>query len=361
MRIEHQPLRALATAILARTGATDADAKAVADHLVEANLKGHDSHGVGMIPTYVWAARQGVLQPDKHARIVSDTGPVLVVDGQAGFGQVVAMEATLWGIARAKSHGICAVSLQNASHIGRVGAYAERCVAEELVSTHYTNVVGHPAQVAPFWSAEARLNTNPFTCGIPVSGGEPVVLDMATSTVALGKVRVAQAGGAPLPKGALVDAQGQPTTDPAALFPAQPDAPRGALTAFGLHKGSGLALICELLGGALAGKWTLATETEGVRIINNMLMIILDPTAFGDLQGFQREVRGTVERIHSSRPKQGVDQVLVPGDPERRAYAQRLEQGLEIEDATYEALVQTANKQGLTSEEVAALVGEAPA
>src|SRR5687767_8205287 len=184
----------------------------VADNLVEANLTGHESHGIGMLPRYVRAYLEGGLRPNMHAVTRLDAATLLALDGQAGFGQVIGREAMQMGIARARQHGSCVVALANAHHLGRIGAWAEMAVAQGLVSVHFVNVISRPI-VAPFGGRDARFGTNPFAVGIPVPGRDPVVLDIATSIVAQGKTLVAYNQGQALAPGVLVDDRAAPTTD----------------------------------------------------------------------------------------------------------------------------------------------------
>lgn len=189
-RIAADQLHAFVRAIWEQAGSAPREAELVADHLVAANLTGHDSHGVGMIPRYVASLADGQLQLNLHADVVKDAGAVLTVEGRKGFGQVVAFEAMEEGIARAQRIGICAVGLRDAHHIGRIGHWAEQCARAGLVSFHFVNVAGDPL-VAPFGGADRRIGTNPFCAAYPRRGKPPLVLDFATSTVAYGKTRVA--------------------------------------------------------------------------------------------------------------------------------------------------------------------------
>jgi uncharacterized oxidoreductase len=191
MLIQPTALRDFVTELFTRAGATGMVAGEVAEHLVEANLKGHDSHGVGMIPAYVGNIKVGHLDVQAHASVIRDSGAVLLVDGHHGFGQVVGREATDIAIARVKDTGVVCLGLRNAHHLGRIGSYGERCGRAGLVSVHFVNVVGHEPRVSPWGGRERRMTTNPFCCAVPRDGDEPVVLDMATSAIALGKVRVA--------------------------------------------------------------------------------------------------------------------------------------------------------------------------
>ena len=259
-------LAALSEAILKSAGLLGREARLVADHLVEANLRGHDSHGVGMLPDYVRNIRSGDLAAGRSLAILIDTGSLLLCDAAQGAGQAMAHDAMELGIARAGTHGLCVTALRNSHHIGRIGHYAEQCARAGLVSIHFVNVAAQPA-VAPFGGTSARLGTNPFAVGIPRADSAPVILDFATSVLAVGKVRVALNKGETVPPGALVDALGKPTTDPSVLF----SDPRGALRAFGAHKGSGLSLVCEILGGALTGGQVQSERGFGAAVLNSML------------------------------------------------------------------------------------------
>ncbi len=262
MLIGAEPLTAFIEQIFVTTGAQPAFAHEVAAHLVAANLKGHDSHGVGMTPAYVHNIRTDLLKVDAQADVIRDSGAVMVIDGQFGFGQVVGREACDIAIERVKDTGVVCAGVRNCHHLGRIGTYAEHCAAAGLVSIHFVNVVGHEPQVSPWGGRDRRMTTNPFTCAVPRPDAAPVVLDMATSAVALGKVRVAYNAGNQVPEGALVDHEGAPTTDPSVMY----EEPFGALGPFGKHKGYGLAVMCELLGGALAGNGRPNRKTTAATI-----------------------------------------------------------------------------------------------
>ena len=352
MLIHAEPLCTFVTRIFALAGAKDAVAQETAEHLVLANLKGHDSHGVGMTPTYVRNILNGHLAPDAHAEMVRDRGAVLLVDGKFGFGQVVGREATDIAIARAKENGLVALGLRNAHHLGRIGTYGERCGEAGLVSVHFVNVVGHEPFVSPWGSAERRLQTNPFCCVVPRNGDVPIVLDMATSAIAMGKVRVAYMAGNKAPDGALVDHDGRPTNEPKTIF----ERPFGALGPFGQHKGSGLALMCELLGGALVGEWTMQPghERPGT-VVNHMLMFVLDPHAFGGHAAFQREVSALVDYVKSAQPGTDFDRVRIAGEPERESLAKRAEEGIPIDDNSWRELLDAARQAGMGKNEIAEL------
>ena len=303
------------------------EARLTAEHLVGANLTGHDSHGVGMVPRYVKSWLVDELQLNQQVAVTSDSGSMLGVDARRGMGQSVAYQAMNLAIERAKSHGVCVMALKNAHHIGRIGHWAEQAVAAGLVSVHFVNALSTPV-VAPFRGIQARFVTNPFTVGIPVAGREPILLDFATSAIAMGKVRVAFNSQKKVPADALLDAAGHHTDDPAALFPA-PGQPGGALVPFGGHKGFAMAMVCEMLGAALSGGETTrpANLTMQHAVWNNMLALVFDPTKLNSTELFSSEVNAYVEWVQSSNLRDAKEPILMPGDPERasrRARAHRM-------------------------------------
>src|SRR5262249_40438269 len=249
MRIDHQRLRRLTIALLEKTGSRSPEAKIVADHLVDANLAGHDSHGVGMLPHYMRNFKAGTLIPNQVPEVVSESGNFSVWDGRNGYGQVIARDATIWATETARRRGVAVHGLRNTHHIGRVGTYGQIAAQQGLVSIHFVNGNSGPPRVTPFRGREGRLSTNPICVAVPgTKDTPPIVLDMATSRVAIGKVRVAYNQRKPMIEGALIDVQGRPTKNPAVLY----EDPRGAVMPFGEHKGYALALIAALLAGGAA-------------------------------------------------------------------------------------------------------------
>ena len=306
-------------------GCSAEEARLTAEHLVGANLAGHDSHGVGMVPRYVnsWLADE--LQLNQHVSIGSDSGSMLSLDANRGMGQSTAFEAMNLAIDRARQHGVCVVGLRNAHHIGRIGHWAEQAVAAGLVSVHFVNAMSKPV-VAPFRGSEARYVTNPFTVGIPLPGREPMVLDFATSAIAMGKVRVAFNSGKPVPGNVLLDADGYHTEDPAALFPPEGQA-GGALVPFAQHKGYALAMVVEVLAAALTGGETTRPAHLKYQhaVWNNMLAMVFDPARLGDQQLFGAEVNAFVDWVQSARLRDAAEPILLPGDPERASRKARAE------------------------------------
>jgi hydroxycarboxylate dehydrogenase B len=356
MNISPARLTEFVADIFKTCGSPPSAAHTVAEHLVEANLKGHDSHGVGMVPAYVRNIRKSLLNPHAELAVVRDNGAVMMLDAQLGFGQVLGRSAMTRAIERAASTGVVCIGLRNAHHLGRIGTYGEQCAAAGFISIHFVNVVGHEPQVSPWGGREPRMTTNPFCCVVPVPNGDPIVLDMATSGVAIGKVRVAAMKGERLAEPALIDPDGNPSDDPAVFF----RAPRGSLGPFGRHKGYGLAVMCELLGGALAGLWTAQPERPRPgNIVNHMLTFVLDPHAFGDAQAFHDETRAMVDFLHSTSPARGFDRVRVPGEPEREAQCERERDGIPIDANTWSGILEAAKAAGVTDSRIDELRGSA--
>ncbi len=347
--IAHQSLHRVAAEIVERGGSTGDEPRLVADHLVGANLAGHDSHGVGMLPRYVQNLKEGKLVANQHAELVSDLGAIVVVDGHRGYGQVVAGEATEIAIARARDHGVAVLALRNAHHIGRVGAWGEMCAAAGLVSMHYVNAIGHVPLVAPFRGSDPRFATNPYCCALPAAGGRPpLLLDMATSKIAMGKVRIAMNKGEQVAPETLIDAEGRPTTDPKVMF----EEPQGALLPIGAHKGYGLALVCELLAGALTGGGTGRPEyPRDGRIINNMLAVLIDPARLVDRAVFEDEMKAMLDYVTASPPADAEAPVLIPGDPERASRAEREANGIPVDDITWAEILEAAESLGIARDE----------
>ena len=338
-----EPLTRAIEAIVAAGGSEPREARLVAENLVTANLTGHDSHGVGMIPRYVESLKEGGLATNRHPVIKFDGGALVALDGQAGYGQVIGAEATEIAIGRAKQHGVCVMALANSHHLCRIGQWAENAVAQGLVSLSFVNVISRSI-VAPFGGTDARFGTNPVTIGIPLAGQPPFILDMATSGVAQGKVRVAHNKGEPVPPGLLIDDHGRPTTD--ARYGVIE--PFGALTTFGLHKGYGLAVVCELLGGALSGGGTWHTEDRSrKRVLNGMLSILIDPDRLGAAPQFAREAAEFVAWVKKSPPAEGNDRVRIAGEPERETRAKRLVEGIAVDATTWNDIIAAGEKVGL--------------
>lgn len=344
-------LHAMTRGICAAGGSDPREAELVADHLVAANLAGHDSHGIGMLPAYIENLQAGRLIANQHATVVRDTGPLVVIEGNRGYGQVIGYQAMELASERAKRHGVALCAIRNTAHLGRIGHWGEQCARAGLASIHFVNGIDHGALQAPYGGAKARLSTNPFCATLPGPGGPAVVLDMATTKIAMGKARVAFNKGVEVPEGSVIDADGFLTRNPETMFAE----PRGALVSMGDHKGSGLAILCELMAGALSGGWTLQPEhPQAGGIINNMLSIVIDPEAMGERAALYAEIEALVAWVKSSPPRAGFDEVLVPGEPEARRRAERLRDGIEVDRRTFADIQAGAQSLGIDERRFAA-------
>ena len=337
---------------LAAAGGSEAiEARLVAENLVTANLVGHDSHGIGMMPRYVEALLEGGLHANQKPEVKLDAGALLVLDGRAGYGQTIGRDATMMAISRAKQHGTSITALGNSHHLGRIGHWAEMAVAEGLISMHFVNVRSF-ARVAAYGGADRKFGTNPVCIAIPLPGEPPFVLDMATSAVAQGKLRVAHNKRVKVPKGWLIDDQGNPSDDPRwGVVP-----PLGAMLTFGGHKGYGLAVACDLLGGALTGGGADAYENKTQRrVLNGMLSILIDPQRLGTQASFEKETRDYLAWLRASRPAPGFDRVRIAGEPERETRAKRAKEGIPVDDETWKEILAAAGKLKLAPEKIEAL------
>lgn len=339
-------LHATISLIVRRMGSDPVEAVAVADHLVRANLTGHDSHGVGMLPGYVRLLQEGLLVPNQTPRTVLDFGALLVLDAGRGFGQRMAAEAVRRAAARARELGACVLGLRNSSHIGRAGTYGELAAGEGMAFIGYVNVADHRDIAAPWGCAEPRLGTNPFVTAVPGADGPSLLLDMATTTIAAGKARVARNKGLKVPEGCLIDAGGQPTDDPTGFI----DDHTGALLTFGRHKGSGLAVMCEIMAGAVVGGQR-ADEPRKGGILNSLFAVLIDVSRLGSRDGILAGIEATKAHIRSARAAPGFEEILLPGEPERRAAAARAG-GIPIDERTWEQVVEAAGKLGITAAEL---------
>lgn len=356
VKLDPDGLGDVLTRIFAAAGGSEQEARVIAVNLVNANLAGHDSHGVVRTQRYCEWSRDGKVFFDRHVSTIVDSPAFTLLEGNLGFGQSLGIEAVAIGLEKARDQGVSVVGLRNAGHLGRIGEWAERAIAEGFVSIHFVNAY-KSRLVAPFGSMERSMGTNPVAIGVPCNGGD-FVLDFATSTVAEGKVLVASRGGKALPDGALVDGDGTLTTNPEALYgplgPGElpnPSKGPGAITAMGLHKGSGLAMACELLAGALTGSGTCG---PGYEFHNGMLSIYVDPARFDDGHDWASSVKEYVDFVHGLRPRDAAAPVLVPGDPERARRAERAP-GLPLPGEAWASILAAGAELGLNRDELAAM------
>jgi uncharacterized oxidoreductase len=349
--VDSEKLVDFVAGIFASLGSSRAEAERIGRYLVNANLTGHDSHGVARVPRYAAWKRDGLLVADQTVKRVVDTPVIAILDGQFGFGQTIAPQAVSLGIEKCRAHGLSAIGLRHSGHVGRVGEWAEMAAKQGLVSVHLVNVAGS-VLVAPFGGIDRRFSTAPVCIGMPRPGTLPVILDFATSLVAEGKVLVASQGGKKLPADALVSAEGKTSGDPRHLYGDYDPASgardhkqgKGALRAFGDHKGSGLALMCELLGGALTGNGASNPEK---RWSQGMFSFYVDPERIDPEHLLPAELSRFLAYVKSTKPIDANEPVLLPGEPEAKRRAERLETGIPLTEETCDALRATARSVGL--------------
>ena len=350
--IQAAGLKAVTHLIARRMGSDDAEASEVADHLVRANLAGHDSHGVGMLPAYVRLLHDGLLVPNQTPDTVLDAGALLVIDARRGYGQRMAADAVRRAIARAKELGACVLALRNSAHIGRIGTYGELATKAGCAFTAFVNVADHPPPQAPWACADGRLGTNPFCVAVPGEDGPGLLLDMATTTIAAGKARVAFNKGVKVPEGCLIDDDGNPTTDPAGFIRDHV----GAMLSFGKHKGSGLAVMCEIMAAAVGGGQR-ADEPVRNGILNSMLATVIDLSRLGDPAAIAQGIEASKAHIRAARVAPGFDEILLPGEPERRSSEKRSAQGIEVDAKTWQDIRAAAESLGISAAELDQAVG----
>jgi uncharacterized oxidoreductase len=328
-------LRRAVAGAFAAVGVPEPEAALVAEHLVEAELAGVVSHGVLRVPPYIEAVREGRVVPGAPLTVLRQTPATAALDGNHGFGQVMARRAMETAMEIAEHSGVAAVTLVRCSHTGRLGAYTEHAARHGLVGLMMVNAGGHGQWVAPFGGTVGRLSTNPFSIAVPTGLDFPLVLDVATSVAPEGKVRACRAAGKPISESWVVAADGRPTTNPADLY----GPPRGALLPFGGHKGFGLGLVVDALAGILSGAGCctdpaapLEGQTDGV------FLVAIRVEAFCPLPLFRQQVALLVQHVKSSPPAPGFEAVLVPGEPEARERARREREGIPIEEGVWQAL-----------------------
>jgi len=363
MRFSPERLKKLVSRILVLAGCADEEAKAIGDHLVEANLAGHDSHGVIRLPIYLKWMRDEIVYAGRNLETVVDAGSMAVADAHRGFGQWIGKQAVALGIEKSREHGVALIALRNSGHLGRIGAWAEEAAEAGLISLHFVNTSGLGMFVVPAGGRDARLSINPFCAGIPVEGRSPIILDVALAATAEGKLKVARNRGERVADDTILDANGDPTNDPNDFYGSEGDRPVGAILPMGsgagtaAHKGSGLALIVEILAGALTGG---GCSAQGKTLMEqNMLSIYVDPAKLGDPGPLFEDIRRYVDFVRTSRPVDPEGSVLLPGEIEdqRRQVRRR---GLELDEKTWGQIAKAARSIGVSQYEIeaVAMMGE---
>lgn len=340
-----ETLTSFANALFRQAGCDDAGAKIVSESLVQANLRGHDSHGVMRIPFYIGKLKDGTMNPAARLTIEKETPASLVGDGGWGLGQVLARDLTERLIAKCAVTAIACGTLKRSTHIGRLGEYAEMAAAHGFFSMIVANTHGAAQRVAPVGGKRPRLGTNPICMGMPGGADGPFIFDIGTSATAEGKVRVKKIAGQPVPLGWVLDPEGKPTTDPNQLY----GDPPGTILPLGAdqgYKGFGLAFMIEMMCGGLSGG-QCAFPNPPPPLGNCAMFMVLNPDFFGGKDHLLNEVRNLEAYVRSVPRIDGCNEVFLPGDPERKTMATRLQSGIPLDDGNWKALVDLAGQLGI--------------
>jgi uncharacterized oxidoreductase len=337
-------LTGFTAALLKAGGLEEEEAALVASSLVGANLRGHDSHGVMRVPFYLDCVRKGETVPGAAFTIVREAPSLVAADGGWGFGQSQARRLTERVIAKARATGVAVGTMVRSSHIGRLGEYCELAAEAGLVSLVMVNTHGHSRRVAPVGGRAPRLGTNPLAIGVPNAGGA-LLLDFGTSATAEGKVRVKKIAGQKCPDGWLLDSAGRPTNDPNDLYASPPGTilPMGGDQAY---KGFGLGLMVEIFAGALSGGPCIR-EVPINQNGNCVYVQAVDPGHLGGAEHFATEVAHLAEFVRGCPRIEGTDEILLPGDPERRTLARRTAEGIPFDDRNWAELTALAQRLGV--------------
>jgi len=342
--VSAQELESVISEVFQATGAPEGEAGTTAHIIVDSNLTGHESHGVMAVPGYVNQIKQGYIVPGAEIEVVLDKPAIAVIDGHRNFGHATAYQATELAIEKAKTVGIAAVGAKNVHHIGRVGTYPEMIAKAGLGGIVCANSGGPVHNVAPYGGAQGRTGTNPLSIGFPSDFEGPVVLDMATSVHAGGKIRAYQRAGVPFPEYWLLDSDGRPTTDPNEVKAG------GSVRTFGGpvgYKGFGLSFMVEIMSGMLSRNGysrDMGENTTRGDVSNGHFIIAIDVEAFMPVETLKEEINEMTEWIKSSPPAEGFDEILYPGELEARSRKERLSSGVPLDGTTYEELVQLASE-----------------
>ena len=312
-----------------------AEAEIVTRSMVDANRFGHDSHGVIHLPKYVRELEVGLIQPGAPIETLHESASIAVLDGNWGFGPVIATRAVALAIKKAKQTDISSVAVSRCNEVGRLGGYACLAADAEMIGLLMANDHGGGTCVVPHGGVEGRLSTNPIACAVPIDGQNPIVLDMSTSTVASGKIRVKQHQNDPVPHGWLIDAEGESTTDASDFY----GVPPAALLPFGgiaQHKGFGLSVIVDILSGALTGAG--CSKSEDARVGNGLFVLVINIASFREFPGFSAEIERFIGYLKLAKRAAGVDAIRMPGERGWEEQRKREREGIPIDTETWQQI-----------------------
>ncbi|MDP1990518.1 MAG: Ldh family oxidoreductase [Syntrophales bacterium] len=339
-------LKRISYDILIKHGANDEESSIISRQLIEANLIGHDSHGIIQLATYIERVKKGFVVPGAKFEIEKETPTTAVINGNWGFGQVMQYKATQLAIEKAKKYMIAAVTVAYQGHIGTLNTYTKMAAAEGMIGQLYCDSGRGAKQVVPFGGRDARLGTNPICIALPSNLESPIFIDAATSHVAGGKVALCLNRHKPVPAGWLVDKEGNPSTDPSDFYKGGALMPMGGTD--GGHKGYGLASMVEVFSGILTGLgWGV---DPNFRHNDGSLFIAINVAAFRPTEEFKEDVTGFAHYLKSSRPAAGFKEVMYPGEIEGLTKKERLKAGVFIEDETWDILTKLAASVGVATD-----------
>ena len=347
--ITAEALRSFATNLFVAAQVSADEATLVASSLVESNLCGHESHGVVRVAEYLGFLARGELRAGAELQVVTRTASLLVCDGHFGFGQVQMRRLIELLEPMAREQGLACGTIRRCGHVGRLGEWVERVARGNLAGLMSVNDNGVLMCVAPPGGVEPRLSTNPIALAVPTAA-EPLVLDISTSVVANGKVRVAAVAGRECPDGWLLDANGQPTNDPSARFRDPP----ATILPMGGYKGFGLGLLFDILIGGLSGGFC-PPAPEGEVECNNVLLIVFDPARFSGLEHFVTQSQGLCEFVRATKPADPATVIRLPHDRSRQTSTDRRASGVPLDHGTWSHLTECAQRLSVPIPEMISL------
>ena len=335
-------LNKVSASIFEAAGVPANEAQVVAESLVKSNLAGHDSHGVIRIMQYLSLLKRGGIVPGAEMEIVRENSNTAVLKGNWGFGQVMAKKAMGIAIEKAKKYSLASVTMSQSNHVGRLGEYPVIAAEQNMIGLITVNNHG-PGQCMAAWGGIGRrLSPNPMAIGLPTGADDPVLLDITTAVVAEGKVRVRLNRGEELPEGCIIDAEGNPSTDPKDYYAGGAILPFGGVVG---HKGYGLGFILDILAGALSGAG--CSRADAGRFGNAVFILVINIENFITIEEFKAHVDGLIEYVKSSPRMPGIDEILFPGEIEAKERKNRLENGIFIEDETWGQITKAADELGV--------------
>lgn len=327
--------------VLKCVGVKESDAKIISENLVLANLRGKDSHGVARLPVYVERVLRGYIDPHGAIEIVKEHGATALIDAHNNFGQVAAMQATNLAAEKARKFGVSSIGVRNANHLGMAAHYALKLTEQRLIGIVLSN---SPPAIAPWGGKIPMFGTNPICIGFPAGEYDSIILDMAVTTVARGKIRLAALKGEKIPEGWAFDKNGNPTTDPVAAL-------SGSLAPIGGPKGYGLALSLDILCGLVTGSRYLldvkALDDFSAPSGTGFFIEAVNIEAFIPYREYEEKIAGYIREVKSCPKKDGVDEIFLPGEGARREMERRSKLGIPLDHEVLNALKKLAERFGV--------------